>query len=292
MPVVRNTCLGTLLACAVALPAPAQTPAPAPNPDAPPPILVIYREAVKVGKNAAHELNEQGWAGVLAKAQWPSGWLGTNAMTGPNESWFFTGYPNWAAFEKDTLARETAESLAGTRPHAAAEADLVNSTTQIMAGYRPRLSYRATGDIGTYRFFTINTVRVKPGRDADFTERWRAIVAAHEKANLDERWAVYAVTAGAPTGTYMFIYARKSLAELDAAGAAHTADAYRDAIGEAGRARNNEVFRDVVESDVTNHFQFIPKMSYVPKSWVDADPTFWTPPPPAPPTTKKPAEKK
>ena len=281
----RTACLASLLAVAVAIPAIAQTPAPDPN--APPQLLVVFRENVKIGKNAAHEANEQGWVNVLSKAQWPTGWLGTNAMTGPNEAWYFTGYPSWEAFEKDTNAKDTAAALAETRKHAAADGELVNSTSQIMARYRPAMSYRPTGQLGTYRYFTIDTVRVKPGREAEFTERWREIVAAHEKANLDEQWAVYSVSAGAPTGTYMFIYARKSLAELDAAGAAHTGDAYRDAMGEAGRARNNQVFRDIVESDQTNHFAFSPKMSYVPKAWVDADPKFWTPAAPVPMTAKK-----
>ncbi len=71
----------------------------------------------------------------------------------------------------------------------------------------------------------------------------------------------------------------------------HAADAYRDALGESGRAKNTELFRDAVELDVTNHFAFSPKMSHVPKAWVDADPTFWTPAPPAP-VAKKPGEKK
>lgn len=285
----RTACLAALLACAVTLPATAQTPAA--DPTGPPPLLVVFRESVKVGKDAAHEANEQGWASVLSKAQWPTGWLGTTAMTGPNEAWYFTGYPNWEAFEKDTHARETAEALAETRKHAAADGELVNSTTEILARYRPGMSYRPTGQLGKYRYFTIDTVRVKPGREGEFAERWRAIVAAHEKAKLEEQWAVYSVSAGAPTGTFMFIYARKSLAELDAAGAAHTSDAYRDAMGEAGRARNNEVFRDIVEFEQTNHFAFSPKMSYVPKSWVDEDPKFWTPPPPVTTSAKK-ADKK
>lgn len=289
MPVVRNTGLALLLVCAAALPLSAQTPAA--TPDAPA-ILVVVREVIKVGKNVAHETNEQSWAGVLAKAQWSTGWLGTTAVTGPNEAWYFTGYPSWEAYEKDTTAKDNAEALTETRKFAAADGELVNQTVQMVARLRPGMSYQPTSALGTYRYFTINTVRVKPGRENDFAERWREIVAAHVKAKLDEHWAVYSVSAGAPTGTFMFIYARKSLAELDAAGAAHSSDAYRDAMGEAGRARNNEVFRDIVEFDQTNHFAFSPKMSYVPKEWVDADPKFWTPPAPAPMTTKKPAEKK
>jgi hypothetical protein len=266
----------------------AQTPAPDPN--APPAILTIFRESIKIGKNAAHEVNEQAWAGVLAKAKWETGWLGTTALTGPNEAWYFTGYPSWEAFEKDTTAKEAAESLAATRPLAALDGDFVSNTSQIVARYRPGMSYQATSQLGSMRYFTINSVRVKPGYEGEFAERWRAIVAAHKEAKLDERWAVYSVSAGAPQGTFLFIYARKSLSELDAAGGLHTSDAYRNATGEEGRAKNLAMTRESVEVDTTNHFAFSPKMSYVPKAWVEADPTFWTPPPPAPvaPVKKKP----
>ncbi len=287
----RSISFAALLVAASAFPAAAQTPAPTPDPNAPPAILNIVREVVKIGKNAAHETNEQAWAGVLAKAQWPTGWLGTTALTGPNEAWYFTGYPSWEAFEKDTTAKEAADSLVEARKYAALDGELVNTTYQIVARYRPGMSYQPNVELGKMRYFTIDTVRVKPGHEGDFAERWRDIVAAHEKAKLDEHWAVFSVTAGAPSGTFMFIYARKSLAELDAAGASHTGGAYRDAMGEEGRAKNLEMTREIVESDLTNHFAFNPKMSYVPKAWVEADPAFWTPPAPAP-AAKKPGEKK
>ena len=283
----RSASLAVVVACACALPLGAQAP-PAADADAPPALLVVYRETVKVGRSAAHEVNEQGWAAVMSKAQWPTGWLGTTAMTGASEAWYFTGYPTWEAFGSDIAAQATADSLADTGKHRAADGDLVNATHEMIARYRPALSYKPLGNLAHMRYFTIDTVRVKPGHDAAFADQWREIVAAHEKANVDEHWAVYAVQAGAPTGTYLFIYARKSLGELDAAGPAHTSDAYRDAMGEAGRARNRDVFRQVIESDETNHFAFSPKMSYVPKSWVDADPAFWTPPsPPAATTARK-----
>lgn len=290
MSTVRSACFLALFVATSAHPTSAQTPAAAPDPNAPPAILTIYRESIKVGKNAGHEANEQAWAGVLAKAKWETGWLGTTAVTGPNEAWYFTGYPSWEAFEKDTNAKEAAESLAETKKYSALDGDFLNNTNQIVARLRPGLSYQATTNIGLMRYFTINTVHVKPGHEGEFADRWRAIVAAHEKAKMDEHWAVYQIAAGAQTSTFMFIYARKSLAELDAAGAMHTADAYRDAMGEEGRAKNLQMIQSIVDSDQTNHYAFSPKMSYPPKPWVEADPTFWNVPMPAPaaPAKKKP----
>jgi hypothetical protein len=288
MQIRRLACLSLLVACALLLPTAVPTAqTPAPDPDAPPPLLVIAREVVRIGKNAAHDANEQSWANVLRKAEWPTGWLATSSLTGPNEAWYFTGYPSYDAFAKDSAARDAAEALADARKASALDGDFVANVNVMVARFRPGLSYRATSALGTYRYFTINTVRVKPGFEQEYVERGRELVAAHEKAKMDEQWAVYSVDSGAPAGTFLIIYARKSLAEVDGTQGLHSSPAFREAMGEAGRARMRELTRNAIESSVTNHFAFSPKTSYVPKSWVDADPAFWNVPMPAPAPAKK-----
>ena len=82
---------------------------------------------------------------------------------------------------------------------------------------------------------TVNLMRVKAGHVAKFTDGWRMIVDAHKKASMDEHWAVYEVESGMPDTTFLFLYARKSLAEVDASGPMHAAAGYRDAVGDSGR---------------------------------------------------------
>ncbi len=287
MSTVRSVCLSALLIATSAVSVGAQTPAPDPN--APPAILTIFRESIKIGKNAAHEVNEQAWAGVLAKAKWETGWLGTTALTGPNEAWYFTGYPSWEAFEKDTTAKEAAESLAATRPLAALDGDFVGNTSQIAVSAGHELpGHRPAG----YDAVLHDQLRASQAR---LRGRVRRTLARDRRgpqgSEAGRALGGVSVSAGAPQGTFLFIYARKSLSELDAAGGLHTSDAYRNATGEDGRAKNLDMTREAVEVDTTNHFAFSPKMSYVPKAWVDADPTFWTPPAPAP-VVKKPGDKK
>jgi hypothetical protein len=43
-----------------------------------------------------------------------------------------------------------------------------------------------------------------------------------------------------PAGTFLSVYPHKSLDHLDPAPAMHTGDAYRDAIGESGRAKQSQ----------------------------------------------------
>jgi hypothetical protein len=271
--------LGLMALCSAPITASAQAPAPAPDPNAPPQVLVITREEVKPGRGAAHVANEVGWAAMMAKAQWSTGWLGATSLTGPSEAWFFTGFASLAEFDKDRVAQEAAPALSDTAKFQAIDGDLVNRTSTLIAAYRPLLSYQPDVNLAKMRYFSVDTVVVKPGQAAPFAAQWREIIEAHSKAKLDEHWAVYEVTSGGQTGTYMFIYALDSLATLDASGAKHVASAYRDAMGEAGRAANTRMNQDAIEWQQNRLFAFSPKMSHLTKAWTDVDPDFWMPRP-------------
>lgn len=110
------------------------------------------------------------------------------------------------------------------------------------------------------RYFSVDTVVVRPGYVGEFIERWQDIIAAHTTAKLDEHWAAYEITSGAQTGTYLFFYALESLATLDQSAAKHGATTYRDAMGESGRARNNEMNRSAIEWQQNRIFAFNPRM--------------------------------
>ena len=277
--------LALMAVCSAPLFASAQ--AAAQDPNALPQVLVITREEMKPGRGAAHLANEVGWAAMMSKAQWPTGWLGTTSLTGPSEAWFFTGFASLAEFDKDRVAQEAAPGLSDTAKFQAVDGDLVNRTSTLLAAYRPLLSYQPEVSLPKMRYFSIDTVVVKPGHGAAFAAQWRDIIEAHSKAKLDEHWAVYEVTSGGQAGTYMFFYAVESLATVDASGAKHTAAAYRDAMGEAGRAANTRMNQDAIEWQQNRLFAFSPKMSHLNKAWTDVDPDFWMPKPAPIPVVKK-----
>jgi hypothetical protein len=260
------------------------------SPEGPPPTLVIYREEVKPGKAAAHTANELNWAGMMAKAQWPTGWLGTVSVTGPSEAWFFSGFGSIQDYDKDRLAQDAAESLRDAEKYSALDGDMLLRTSTMIATYRPELSYQSTVALPKMRYFSVDTIVVKPGYAGDFAERWREIVAAHTASKMDEHWAVYEVTSGAAAGTFLFFYPMETLAPLDASAAKHRAQAYRDAVGERGRMLNSQLTKDAVLSQQNRILAFNPKMSHLGKEWVDGDPAFWTVKP-APATPAKPVKK-
>ena len=274
------------LAVGAVSPALAQAP---PAADAPPAILQIFREEVKPGKDAAHEANEAGWPAAHAKAKWTNNYVAMTSITGPVEAWFLTGFGSWEEWEKSIKAGDANEVLsAETRKLWAQDGELLSRASGIAANYRPAMSYRAGSSLARFRYMSVQLIRVKPGRGREFVDNWREQVAAHEKANLEEGWAFYQVASGLQDGTYIYFQPRTSLADLDKAGPMHNAPAYRDAVGEAGRARTREVSQVAVEWSQTLLFGFGPKMSYVPKAWADTDP-FWAP---KPVVGAKPPEKK
>jgi len=275
--ILSLSALGLMAVCTTPIIASAQAPAREPN--APPQVLVITREEMKPGKGAAHVANEVGWAAMMAKAQWPTGWLGATSLTGPSEAWFFTGFASLAEFDQDRVAQDAAPALSDTAKFQAVDGDLVNRTSTLIATYRPLLSYQPDVSLAKMRYFSVDTVVVKPGHGAAFAAQWRDIIEAHSKGKLDEHWAVYEVTSGGQTGTYMFFYPLESLSTLDASGAKHAASPYRDAMGEAGRAANTRMNQDAIEWQQNRLFAFSPKMSHLSKAWTDVDPDFWMPRP-------------
>ena len=284
--------LGLLFAATLGVAPPVLAQGATPEDNATPARLLLYREEVKPGKAPAHIANEWAWASAYAKAQVEFGWLGMSSLTGPSEAWFLSGLASLEEWQKRMATEEGNPALSADVDRLATQdGEMLSRTSGITLSYRPNISYQPRVNLAQMRYMRVDIVRVKPGRIPEFADAWREVVAAHEKAKMEEHWAVYQVDSGMPDGSFMFFYALKSLADDDTAGPLHGADAYRDATGEGGRRRTREMNQEAIEFSQSLYFAFSPKMSYVPKAWVDADPAFWNPKPPAA-AAKRAGEKK
>jgi hypothetical protein len=99
---------------------------------------------------------------------------------------------------------------------------------------------------------------------------------AHEKAQLNENFAVFQIVAGAPGPTYLIFIPMKSMKEVDNYDQLH-GKVYQDALGDDGQKKMRELAAECIESSEVNYFEFSPKMSYPSKEWIAANPDFWTP---------------
>jgi hypothetical protein len=160
----------------------------------------------------------------------------------------------------------------------ALDGELLSGTRGILATYRPDLSYRPEVDIAQMRYFALTIITLKPGYDSAFADTRKVVHAGHEKANMDEHWAMYQVASGMSGSTYLLFIPMKSLQEADVAQESH-GKPYGDALGETGRQQLREFARTAMASSETKLFAFSPKMSYPSDQWVASDPQFWAPKP-------------
>jgi hypothetical protein len=248
-----------------------------------PPILQVFREEVKPGRQPAHTKNEASWIAAVRKAGSKGYYY---AMTNGSEAWFVTPQESFAAAEAQAKEDEANAALSAEVDRIwAADGEMLSKASGMTLVYREDLSFRTDWDTAKMRYFAVSLIRVSPGYEGDFEQVRKLISAAHEKAKVDERWSCYQVITGAPRGTFVFFAPMASLAQWDKYEAMHGKE-YQEALGESSRSRIRDFERVGEKGSETNLFSLSPKMSYLPKEVTDRDPDFWTPKP-APAAGKK-----
>jgi hypothetical protein len=243
-------------------------------PEAPAKILQIIREEIKAGRATAHEKFESGYVKAYRAAK-RAPYLAMSTLTGPNEAWFIVPFPSYAALQKETDAVAKDATLSAELERLDEyDASFRTGGGTMLAEYKPELSYRARGDFSGVHYVEVTIVHVRPGHTKEYEELVSASRKAHEQANVDEHFGVYEIASGMPTGTYLVFTGLNSLAELDSD--PHT-QAYRDAVGDDGRARIQQLIADSVLSADRMVFQFSARMSNPPAWLMKNDPEFWVP---------------
>lgn len=196
------------------------------------------------------------------------------ATTGPNEAWYMTGYPSLAAMEKDgDMSDSNAAMTAELRKLSKGDAEFINNNTSMVATLVPGMVYGTPVAVANMRYFEVGTWRIRPGHDGDFMKLATMYRDANAKGKVDRPWAMYRVVSGAPSGTYLVFTPMRSLSFMDGAPAADKA--WTDAAGEEALTAMGKLMTDGVISSTSQIFEFSPGMSYVPKEWKTANPSFW-----------------
>ncbi|HVO97533.1 MAG TPA: hypothetical protein VMT15_05670 [Bryobacteraceae bacterium] len=232
--------------------------------------LRIIREDIKEGKSAAHQKTEMAFARAFAKTKIPN-YTAWDAMSGPSQVWFVDRYDDYAGIEAES--KIASEEPLSTALSMLDEADgaLRTASRTMIARYQKDLSYTAVpAEIAKYRYINVTTYRIRPGREADFTEMRKILSDAWEKAGYKGRRAVYLVVSGAPGGTYFVLRGMESLKALDS-GTGLPAGTLGD--------RYTKLLQETVISSEVTTFAVNPKMSYPPKEYITANPDFWAPKP-------------
>jgi hypothetical protein len=249
----------------------------------PPKVLYIVKEDIKPGMMGTHNTHSAHFASIFRTLGAPNYRIALVPIAGSeNEVVYLTGSDSFA--ELETILNGTDKKLAGASGNTKAELDRLDKEAPVLhAGmrdmltlFRPELSYNPGVDIRTMRYFSITTLRVRPGHDAQFAEYAQKVINAAKKAKVENyHTAIFQVISGAQGGTYLLFRPMKSLSEMDDPAimkvrASMSNDERKDLDKEAG---------EVYMSTETSTYAFAPEMSYVEKEFAAADPAFWNPKP-------------
>jgi hypothetical protein len=258
----------------------AQEPARMPGP---PKVLYIVKEDIKPSMMAAHNDHSAGFARIFRTLGSPNYRIAMVPIAGSeNEVIYITGAESFAQLE--TILNTTDKKMAGVSGNTKAELDRLNKEAPALhAGmrdmltlFRPELSYNPGVDIRTMRYFSITTLRVRPGHDAQFAEYAQKVINAAKKAKVENyHTAIFQVISGAQGGTYLLFRPMKSLSDMDDPVGMRV----RAAMGNDERKDLDKEAGEVYMSSETSTYAFAPDMSYVEKEFAAADPGFWNPKP-------------
>jgi hypothetical protein len=254
---------------------------------APPSVLRIIREDVKQGKDSAHRNSENAFMLEAAVSHYPAHVIGMTSITGTGQAWFLEGHDSFDAVEKTLNAFGATDSKFAQLDEL--DAEYRTSSRSWLAIYRSDLSYRPEDWMQNFpkaRFVGIDLMRSQPGHDEDLEEVGRIIAEAEKKSMSDQPVAVYQIVSGLPSGTYLLIRPMASLKTLDT-----NPDRERamvQTMGDTTVKRFAKAVTDGIASSETLLFGLEPRMSYVSKEFIAADPDFWTPKTEAPKAKPRP----
>ena len=214
---------------------------------------------------------------------------GTDALTGPVRSVFFTGYDSFADWDKDIRATQANATLSAALDRdAIADGELLSGIETNVYVYREDMSLNANGGIAQMRYFEASHFKVREGH----TKEWEALVKIYIDGYSkipNAHWAVFQQQYGVNSGnSFVVITPMKSLAEVDSSFG--DSKKFMAQMGDDGMKKLADMAASCLESVDSNVLAFNPKMSYPRDEWVTADPGFWKPKAAAP-AAKKPDAK-
>ena len=266
---LRKSMILVLLVCAFSWAMPAQDQPKVPK------LLILEREEIKPGKVAAHREVAHRFLQIAEKHQAAVYRVGGTAIAGNTNEIFYISFANsYADYERSSefpqaMVAELARFEGDT-------GDLHNSQRSIIAEFVPELSYRPEAHsvaLNNAKRITLSIVRTRPGTRHDFEEVEKMFIEAHEKAGIsDEYWLTYAVQAGMPGGTLIFVEASPSLANRDRSHGKQI----REIVGEENLKKARAAEKEAVLFGETVIIGVDPVVSRPTPEMLAANPSFWT----------------
>src|ERR1039457_4443493 len=189
-----------------------QDAAPAPVPK----VLMVVREQIKEGREAAHAKAEEAWPRIFSKGNVTTHYVGMTAESGPSEAWFLEPYDSFGGMEKARGEIEQSPLAADLEVANVQDGELRTGSRTLLAVYRGDLSFHpaeAMSSLPKCRHMGVTVLRIKYGHDADLAQIAKLLIDGDEKSNSDQPVLTYQAISGGPSGTYLIFSPMDSLAQ-------------------------------------------------------------------------------
>ena len=241
-------------------------------------LLRITREVVKPGAWGDYTRVSVARSRALKSANWTRVSVAWKTLTGPDEVLYLTFYNSFEDWGKDQEKVEKAPVLKTKLEELAQKTgSLLESRRDFTTVYHKDISYRGEFDWSQMRCVSIITIHLRPGHHREYLENRKIVLGAHTRANLDEHLAIFTVSSGAPSATYLVIRPVTSLHGFDTMEEMHGAK-YGEVLGNENRAKVQALFAASVETEEEDYFCADPQLSYVTGSWAQSNRDFWMAP--------------
>jgi hypothetical protein len=246
-------------------------------PSRPPNLLLLVHQQFRFGSESAREKYEIEITKACRELRVPNQWIDLQSITGTPEALFFDPLDS---FEQLDYASAAWGKLNAVHPELARLQEeirkLETSERTTIAVRRSDLSYRAgLIDLSKGRYMRVLEIQLLPGHEEEFVEAFKTLRAAYEKIKADTPWVVYQVNVGMPSPTFFAFVPMSALRQNDDLLAWR--GPLRDAQGETGADRMQQIAREAYRSTESNLYAISPEMSHVFKEFADGDPGFWSP---------------
>jgi hypothetical protein len=255
----------------------------------PPKILLLVHQEFKSSKAGERQKLEVAISRACDQVNVPNSWIDLESITGSPRVLFFDPFDSFeyvdAAFAEWPQIFAAHPGLARMQEELKA---LVSYERTIIAVRRDDLGFRPQSiDFSKARFLRVLEVQLHPGHESDFVEAFRMLGGAYEKIKANTPWVVYQVNVGMPSPTFLVFVPMRALKQND--DLLDWRRSLREAEGEEGSQRMEQIAKDAYASTESNLYVVSPETSHVSKDFADGDPGFWSPKPSA---TTKPASRK
>jgi hypothetical protein len=246
------------------------------TPMKPPNYLQVTVEYTKPGKGGmAHDKTESAFVQAMTKAKFPIHYWAYNSMSGKPRAIYISGFDSFGELGKAFKIMDNPGVAATFEPLNVADGELLEDTNQLIFSYQDDLSLRPEVDLFHHRFLEADIMHVRSGHAKEFRELAKMWIDKFQKVGTSVHWDAFQAEYGEDGSYFVFLTTDNSLDDVDAGFA--DSKKFQAILTDDDKKKMRELRADALDEDRSEIYSVNPAQSYVPDSFIKADPGYWKP---------------